>query len=127
MALVPLTAEFLVAQSAMVIPPGIEPGLFALKGRCVDQITPWYHIAGFYLCLLGSCVFNRHNRPRGMPSTLLGGPGSFDQPLQSFLGIYYCLKPFRISLSTDSFNYVRNSQRLAGNVVFAQEQIILSG
>ena len=41
---------------------------------------------------------------------------------QSFWGIYYCLKPFRISLSTAPFYYGRNFQRLTGNVVSVKKQ-----
>ena len=45
---------------------------------------------------------------------------------QSFWGIYYCLKPFRISLSTAPFYYSRNFQRLTGNVVSVQTKHLLA-
>ena len=64
------------------------------------------------VAMLSTVIAGREEYPR--PSC---GPGSYDQPLRCFQGIYYRLKPFKFSLSTDPFNYVRNFQRFAGNVV----------
>ena len=62
-------------------PTGVRTRIATLKGWPPRPLRGWEHIAGFYLNLLGRCAFNRHNRPRGISSTLLGGPGSFDQPV----------------------------------------------
>lgn len=47
-----------------------------MKISCPRPLDDGTIKAGFYLNLLGSCAFNRHNRPRGISPTLLGGPGA---------------------------------------------------
>ena len=68
------------------------------------------------------------SRSVGLPVSGLKSVQSFGlaQIFHAMVDLDLTASPIRISLSTASFNYGRNSQRLVGNVVFTKEQIILS-